>query len=89
MPKHKIGDQVLYKQFNSSSTSKSQALKFAGKALYKILKPKSCRRIKNYSFYQSEDEVLFEPYVTLKILKIAKMTNPQRQNVQIDYIQAQ
>ena len=88
MPKHKIGDQVLYKQFNSSSTSKTQALKFAGKAIYKISNPKSCRHIKNYSFYQYEDEVLFEPYVTLKILNITKINNPQKGGIQIDLIEA-
>ena len=53
LPNHKAGDKILYKQFTSTSTSQEQALKFAGKTLFKINKSYSGKPIKEFSYYQT------------------------------------
>ena len=62
LPTHKIGEIVNFKSFISTSKSEKAAGKFAKKALYKTVSAFSGRAIREYSYYQKEDEVLFSPY---------------------------
>jgi hypothetical protein len=61
-----------YKQFNSCSTVKERSLKFTKTALYILKNCKVGRKIKDYSFYQTEEEILNFPYTSYKITNIEK-----------------
>lgn len=64
LPDHKVGDRILYKQFNSTTTNQKLAKQlFANEALFKITKSNLGKPIKDFSYYQIENEVLFEPYI--------------------------
>ena len=70
VPNHKHGEFINFKSFISTSTSEKQAGKFAKKAPYKIPKSFTGRLIRDYSYYQTEDEVLFPPYSEFKVVDI-------------------
>ena len=83
MPNHKIGDKILYKQFNSTTPLLQKAKEFAGKAIFKITKSHSGKPIKELSYFQKEEEVLFEPYCQFKVTKISNIVNEMINNISI------
>jgi hypothetical protein len=84
---HKVGDIILYKQFNSTTSFLPTAESFAGKAMFKINKSHSGKPIKEFSYFMTEEEVLFEPYCQFKVTKISTMVNDMMGGITIPLIE--
>lgn len=74
---------MSYKQFNSCSTDKIQSLQFATTALYILKNCRVGRKIKEYSYYQTEEEILNLPYTSYQITNIDKMKKKNNQEIEV------
>lgn len=63
---------MKFKQFNSCSTNINVALDFANTAVYIFKNCRVGRPIKEYSFFQTEEEVLNLPYVEYEVVEVAQ-----------------
>lgn len=63
---------MKFKQFNSCSTNPEVAFSFASTAIYVFKNCRVGRPIKEYSFFQTEEEVLNLPYVEYEIIEVKK-----------------
>lgn len=61
--------------------SEQTASEFANEAIFKIVKSYSGKCIKEFSFYQYEDEILFEPYTYFKVKDIEKYQNDAKKTI--------
>jgi len=71
-----VGQCVVWKGFSSTSTSKAEAVKFAGPdgTLFEI-ESFSGRSIKDFSLFPIEDEVLFPTFSGFTIESVSKQSN--------------